>query len=99
MVNLRNPYEIGHYRECAMHEDSTGFWCVECHQPTNETAVECGQCGLTASENCAMSDYLCKCDSPISEIAKCVCDEIDVAKYEEQQEWLAEARRDREWDR
>lgn len=82
-----NPYDRpdGHYQECACHEDSTGLWCVECHQTVRVGETVCPHCKLTADE----------CESAtVAETAKCVCEEIDLAGYEEAQEQAYEARRE-----
>ena len=76
---------VGHWPDCALHEDNSGYWCVECHHPIRMNAGVCPVCKITPGE----------CERlTVSELAKCACDEIDLALFEEAQERAYEERRE-----
>ena len=74
---------VGHWPDCALHEDNSGYWCVECHQPVRGRVTTCPHCKINDAE----------CDT-VAVPANCTCDEIDLALFEEAQEQAYEARRE-----
>lgn len=72
--NFSYPDDQWHHDECVLHEDRTGFVCVECREEIEQDAEECDVCKVARYDRSIPDDVYD--NGPIFKEGDCSCDGI-----------------------